>query len=95
MSDQVNPQGWFFSVPKPQNWIDYFGFTFLFSFFGAINAVVGHELIHHKETYNKVIGTWSSTKFMYSQFLDEHIKGHHKTVSTLEDPATSRKNEPI
>jgi hypothetical protein len=65
------------------------------SFFGAINAVVGHELIHHKEMHNKIIGTWSATKFMYSQFLDEHIKGHHKTVSTLEDPATSRKNEPI
>jgi alkane 1-monooxygenase len=32
---------------------------------------------------------------MYTHFSDEHLKGHHKTVSTLDDPATSRKNESI
>jgi alkane 1-monooxygenase len=32
---------------------------------------------------------------MWSQFLDEHLKGHHKHVSTLVDPATSRKNEMV
>ena len=30
---------------------------------------------------------------MYCQLIDEHLKGHHKTVSTHIDPATSRKNE--
>jgi len=30
---------------------------------------------------------------MYSHFIDEHLKGHHKTVSTEVDPATSLKNE--
>ena len=30
---------------------------------------------------------------MYSQLIDEHLKGHHKAVATKEDPATSRKNE--
>lgn len=30
---------------------------------------------------------------MYTQYYDEHMKGHHKTVSTPLDPATSRKNE--
>jgi alkane 1-monooxygenase len=51
--------------------------------------------MHHKEFYNKVIGIFPLTKLMYTQFLDEHLKGHHKTVSTLEDPATSRKNESL
>lgn len=32
---------------------------------------------------------------MYSHFLDEHLQGHHKYVSTPEDPATSRRNESI
>jgi len=32
---------------------------------------------------------------MYSHFLDEHLQGHHKYVSTPEDPATARKNETI
>jgi len=57
--------------------------------------VVGHELLHKKEAYNKVIGTWAYTKLMYSHFFDEHIKGHHKTLGTPEDPATSRKNETV
>lgn len=56
---------------------------------------MGHELLHKKEKINKVLGTWSYTKFMYSHFLDEHIQGHHKAIATLEDPATARKNETI
>jgi len=36
-----------------------------------------------------------NAKMMNSGFVDEHIKGHHKWVSTPEDPATSLKNEPI
>lgn len=51
--------------------------------------------MHKKEAYNKIIGTWSYTKFMYSHFLDEHIKGHHKAVATPEDPATARLNESV
>ena len=53
------------------------------------------ELLHKRETVNKVAGTWAYTKFMYSHFLDEHLQGHHKNVSTFEDPATSRKNESL
>jgi len=32
---------------------------------------------------------------MYSQFLDEHLKGHHKLVATWPDGATARKNESV
>jgi alkane 1-monooxygenase len=60
-----------------------------------LNAIGGHELIHKKEWYNKAIGTWAYTKFMYTHFLDEHIKGHHKHIATPEDPATARKNESL
>ena len=95
MSDDINPAGYLFSLPRPETYSDYFGFTFMISFFAALNAVVGHELIHHKEAHNKLFGTWASTKLMYSNFVDEHIKGHHKKVSTLEDPATARINEPF
>lgn len=95
MSDDYNPKGYFFNIEKPQTYSDYFGFTLLLAFFGALNAVVGHELIHHKESHNKFLGTYACSRLMSCNFLDEHIKGHHKWVSTLEDPATSRKNEPI
>jgi len=95
MSDDVNPEGWMFNVEKPKTYTDYIGFALTMSFFAAITAVTGHELIHHRESFNKALGTWSFAKIMSSVFLDEHIKGHHRTVSTLEDPATSRKNETI
>jgi len=43
--------------------------------------------------HNKFIGNWPAVRIMYSQLIDEHLKGHHKLVSTYEDGATSRKNE--
>lgn len=67
----------------------------MFGYFAAVNTVNGHELLHKKEWYNKVLGTWSYTKFCYSHFFDEHIKGHHKGVATPEDPATSQKGESV
>ena len=70
-------------------------FTFTWGYFAALNAINGHELLHKKEWFNKYFGTWAYTKFMYSHFLDEHIKGHHKAVSTPEDPATAQKNESL
>jgi len=93
MSDEVNPKGFWFSLEKPQTRCDYIGFVLITSFFAAVSIVTGHELFHHREMHNKVIGTLPACKLMYSQLIDEHLKGHHKTVATKEDPATSRKNE--
>ena len=60
-----------------------------------MNATAGHELIHKREFYNKMIGTWAYSKFMYSHFNDEHIKGHHKYLGTVDDAATARKYETV
>ena len=35
------------------------------------------------------------TKILYSHFFDEHLKGHHRTVATAEDPATARVGESL
>jgi alkane 1-monooxygenase len=67
----------------------------VFGYFSGLNGIGGHELLHKKEWYNKAAGTWAYTKFMYTHFLDEHIKGHHKYIATPEDPATARKNESL
>ena len=67
----------------------------MFGYLAGLNAIGGHELLHKKEWYNKAAGTWAYTKFMYTHFLDEHIKGHHKYIATLEDPATARKGESL
>lgn len=65
------------------------------AFFSAVAGVSGHELLHHKELHNKIIGTWPFTRIMCSTFLDEHLKGHHKLVATYDDGATARKNETV
>jgi alkane 1-monooxygenase len=87
-SDKVNIDMYWFQL-KPTTWYEYCIFSFTWGYFNGLNAVNGHELLHKKEWFNKALGTWSYTKFMYSHFLDEHIKGHHKNVATPEDPATS------
>mgnify|MGYP001030670827 FL=1 len=94
MSDQVNIDCYWFQL-KPETNGQYFLFCLQWGYFCGLNAIGGHELMHKRETVNKLAGTWAYTKFMYSHFLDEHLQGHHKAVSTYEDPATSRRNESL
>lgn len=52
-------------------------------------------MVHRRELVHKIFGTMPYTKFCYSHFLDEHIKGHHAMVATLEDSETSRLGESV
>ena len=66
-----------------------------FGYMCGLNAIGGHELMHRREWYNKIGGTWPFTKFFYSHFLNEHIEGHHRYVATSDDPATAHKGESV
>lgn len=68
---------WLFRA-KPQTIPEYLVFYLTFGFFTAYALIAGHELMHRKEWYNKVIGTSGYTRVFLTHFLDEHIKGHHK-----------------
>lgn len=67
----------------------------MFGMFTAFSCTAGHELIHKRNSVNKLIGTVAFTKYFYTHFLDEHVQGHHRLMGTLEDSSTSRKNESI
>lgn len=56
---------------------------------------LSHEINHKLKKWEKIIGTFNLSKNLYMHFLIEHNEGHHKNVSTLEDPATSRFNETL
>jgi hypothetical protein len=43
-------------------------------------------MVHYKENVHKVFGSIPFSFLFYTHFHDEHVKGHHKTVSTLDDP---------
>jgi alkane 1-monooxygenase len=59
-----------------------------------INLITDHNQGPNPwNSFNKCLGTWGYTKFCYSHFLDEHIRGHHKTLGTPIDPATAKKNQ--
>ena len=73
----------------------YFLYVFAVANSGALNLVIGHELVHRKELVHKIFGNLVYSKMMYSHFIIQHIKSHHKKVATPEDPSTSRKGESI
>lgn len=94
VSDKVKIDHWIFHQ-KPESWTEYTIFSFTCGFFISIASLAGHELMHNREPINKFWGTWIYTKFFYTHFLDEHTQGHHRTMATEEDPATSRKGETL
>ena len=61
----------------------------------AFGINVGHELGHRKLLYERNLAKALLLTSLYMHFYIEHNKGHHKNVSTKEDPSSARKWEPI
>ncbi len=59
----------------------------------AINT--GHELGHKNSRLEKNLSTWVLAVPAYGHFSIEHNRGHHRDVSTAEDPASARMGESI
>ena len=62
---------------------------------GAFGINVGHELGHRRFLYERNLAKALLLTSLYMHFYIEHNKGHHKNVSTKEDPSSARKWEPI
>jgi alkane 1-monooxygenase len=62
---------------------------------GTLGINVGHELGHRKEAYERFMAKLLLLSSFYMHFYIEHNRGHHKNVSTPEDPASSRLGEVI
>ena len=61
----------------------------------AFGINVGHELGHRRLLYERNLAKVLLLTSLYMHFYIEHNKGHHKNVSTKEDPSSARKWEPI
>ena len=55
------------------------------------DLVVGHELGHRKSCFNRFLGYMMYLRFLNTNFIITHNKGHHKWVATPHDPASARK----
>ena len=74
--------------------LEWIGFVISFSLVtGGIGITVAHELGHKKSSLERFYSKILLMTVSYMHFYIEHNRGHHVTVATPEDPATSRKNE--
>lgn len=62
---------------------------------GGMGINVAHELGHRHTNHERFMAKVLLLPSAYMHFYIEHNRGHHKNVSTLEDPASSRLNETL
>lgn len=60
---------------------------------GGIGITIAHELIHRTSKFEQILGRILLMSVLYMHFAIEHVRGHHATVATEEDPASARKGE--
>lgn len=48
-------------------------FCFVVGMFQGISGTIGHELVHYKEWYNKMMGSLPYMQNLYTHFGDEHV----------------------
>jgi alkane 1-monooxygenase len=61
---------------------------------GALGINVSHELIHRvNNRLEPFLGRIMLATTCYLHWAIEHVRGHHRTVATPEDPATARRGE--
>lgn len=74
-------------------WYEMIGLVMGVGGFNGIGIATAHELGHKKESLDRWLGKLTLAPSAYGHFYVEHNRGHHKNVSTPEDPATSRFGE--
>ena len=62
---------------------------------GGFGINIAHELGHRKTKYEKLLSKILLLPSLYMHFFIEHNRGHHKRVSTKEDPSSARFGENI
>jgi len=60
---------------------------------GTVSINVAHELGHRNKKYEQILAKALLLSTSYLHFFIEHNRGHHKLVSTEEDPASARYGE--
>ena len=62
---------------------------------GILGINAAHELGHRSTRYERMMSKMLLLTTQYMHFYIEHNRGHHKNVSTDEDPASGRKGENV
>ena len=62
---------------------------------GALGINVAHELGHRKGKFEQILAKSLLLTSLYMHFNIEHNRGHHKNVSTPDDPSSARLGETV
>ncbi len=75
------------------SWVGYLGVSLGVSLTNGLALVVGHEIGHKTNRFEKRLAQIVLAVPAYGHFSAEHNRGHHKDVATPDDPASSRFGE--
>ena len=73
----------------------YIGFSVVAGIYGGLCLNTAHEIGHKNTKLDKLLARIVLAIPAYGHFCVEHNNGHHRDVSTPEDPASSRMGESI
>ena len=73
--------------------LDRIGATLTVGVLNAIGFNTSHELSHKHDKLDRFLSMFTLAPTGYTHFTVEHPMGHHRRVSTPEDPASSRMGE--
>ncbi|MBL0308297.1 MAG: alkane 1-monooxygenase [Bacteroidetes bacterium] len=77
-------------------WWEIIGMIFSFGIScGVFGINVAHELGHRNSWYERLMSKMLLLTSLYMHFFIEHNRGHHKNVSTDEDPASAKYGESL
>ncbi|MGQ0698880.1 MAG: alkane 1-monooxygenase [Panacagrimonas sp.] len=76
-------------------WVGYLGVSLGVALTNGLALVVGHEIGHKTNTFEKRLAQIVLAVPAYGHFSAEHNRGHHKDVATPPDPASARFGETL
>lgn len=77
------------------SWVGYLGVSLGVALTNGLALVVGHEVGHKTNSFEKRLAQIVLAVPAYGHFSAEHNRGHHKDVATPTDPASSRFGESL
>jgi alkane 1-monooxygenase len=77
------------------SWWAFLGLAFVAGMTSGLAINTGHELGHKKSKLERTLAKIVLAVPFYGHFSIEHNRGHHRDVSTPEDPASARMGESI
>ncbi len=77
------------------SWWAFIGLAVVAGMGSGLGINTGHELGHKKPVFERNLAKIVLAVPVYGHFWIEHNRGHHRDVSTPEDPASSRMGESI